>query len=452
MMIARLGRSLRLLGSLLLCCGLLCSSAFANKINGVRVWPSPDNTRVVLDLADTPSYSYFSLTGPDRLVIDLDNVKQRFDFSKLQADSPLIKRIRHSGAKDKNSVRVVLDLTQEVAVQVFALKPTEPYGNRLVIDISEAKTSNPVSTAAAPTITHHADEAPLRDIIVAIDAGHGGEDPGSIGYSGSYEKHVTLAIAKELAGLIDKEPGMKAVLVRKGDYYVGFNKRTDIARKAGADLFISIHADAFTTPQPKGGSVWLLSMRRANSELGRMLEQREKHSELLGGVAEVIQDTENEKYLTQALLDMSMDKAMATSFDIGNEVIRELGRITKMHKREPQFASLAVLTSPDIPSLLVETGFISNPTEEKNLNSASHRKKLAESIYKAVKSHFNRMPPDGTLWAKAQRNNLQHKVRRGESLSVLAQKYNVSVDTIKLANQLNTDVLRIGQVLTIPRS
>ena len=239
-------------------------------------------------------------------------------------------------------------------------------------------------------------------------------------------------------------------MTRTGDYYISPNKRPEIARQNKADLFISIHADAFTTPQPSGASVWVLSMGRANSELGRWMEQTERHSELLGGAAEVIQDTASERYLAQALLDMSMDHSMATSYDLSKGVIKELKKVTKLHKRSPQAASLAVLTSPDIPSILVETGFISNPREEKNLNWAKFRQQLADRIFLAVKNYFKNSPPDGTLWASVRTEKRTHRVQSGESLSLLAQRYNVRVSQIKEANNLRGDVVRIGQVLTIP--
>ncbi|MBN7819248.1 N-acetylmuramoyl-L-alanine amidase [Bowmanella sp. Y26] len=414
-----------------------------NQVDGVRIWPSPSNTRVVFDMQDAPEFTYFPLQNPTRLVIDLANTRKSLDFSKIQNDSKLIKRLRYSNAKDKNAIRVVFDLTEAVDTQIFALPPTAPYGNRLVIDIGGKSDSVSANVKRS-------DQSENRDIVVAIDAGHGGEDPGSIGYSGSYEKNVTLSVAKMLADRINKTPGMKAAMIRTGDYYIHPNKRADMARQRKADLFVSIHADAYTTPQPSGASVWVLSMRRANSELGRWLENSEKHSELLGGAAEVIQDTASERYLTQALLDMSMDHSISTSYEVSREVLKEMKQITKLHKSVPQAASLAVLTSPDIPSILVETGFISNKAEEKNLNWAKFREDLAEAMYVAVQRYFKRMPPDGTLWAKNKRDNRTHKVSPGESLSLLAQRYNVPVSQLKAANNLNSDMVRIGQVLTIP--
>ena len=223
-------------------------------------------------------------------------------------------------------------------------------------------------------------------------------------------------------------------------------------REKKADLFISIHADAFTTPQPRGGSVWILSTRRADTELGRWMEKTERHSELLGGAAEVINDVNNERYLAETILGLSMDHSMATSHDLSEQVITEMRKVTKMHKSRPQAASLAVLTSPDIPSILVEVGFISNPQEEKNLLWSEYRQRMADAIFSATKQYFKTVPPDGSLWASLKESSRTHRVRSGESLSLLAQRYNVKVSSIKQANNLSNDIVKIGQVLTIPTS
>jgi N-acetylmuramoyl-L-alanine amidase len=427
----------------------LCSAASVqakNTIEGLRIWPSPGNTRLVFDLTNTPNFTYFSLANPNRLVIDLANTSKDYDLAKVTNESRIVKKVRYSKPKNSSSVRIVIELTKKVDKNVFALPPTAPYRDRLVIDLTDN------SVPAGPQIVLNAQSDSARDIIVALDAGHGGEDPGSIGPTKSYEKHITLAIAKRLARLIDKEPGLKAVMVRTGDYYISPNRRPQIAREHKADLFVSIHADAFTTPQPSGASVWVLSMKRANTELGRWLERTERHSELLGGAAEVIQDTANERYLAETLLDMSMDHSLTTSYDISRDVISELKTVTKMHKKTPQALSLAVLTSPDIPSILVETGFISNPREEKNLNWAAYRQKLAEAIFAGIKTHFRNSPPDGSLWAKQKKVVKTHRVARGESLSILAQRYNVSLRKLKQVNNLRSDLVKVGQVLTIPHS
>ncbi len=415
-----------------------------NQIDGLRIWPSPGNTRVVLDMDSAPTYSYFSLKNPNRLVIDLADTSNGTDLSKFENNSDLIKRIRYSTPKNKQGARVVVELTRAAKASLFAMTPTAPYGHRLVIDLADSKPAS--SAVVLNTQSNNRD----RDIIIAIDAGHGGEDPGSVGPAGTYEKHITLGVAKRLQKLINKEPGMRAVMTRTGDYYVSLNKRPNIARDNKADLLISIHADAFTQPQPRGGSVWVLSMRRADSELGKWLERKEKHSELLGGAAEVISDNASERYLAETILGMSMDHSMSTSFDLSKRVLGELKQVTKLHKKAPQAASFAVLTAPDIPSILVEVGFISNPQEEKNLNWSEYRQRLAKSLFNATKKYFQQTPPDGTLWASQKSSRRTHKVRSGESLSLLAQRYNVKVSTLKKANNLNSDIVRIGQVLTIP--
>ena len=415
-----------------------------NSIEGLRIWPSPTTTRLVFDLSETPEYTYFTLKNPQRLVIDIANTPKKFDFSKVANESKLVKKVRYSTAKNSQSVRVVIELNKTLENNIFALPPTSPYGDRLVVDLNDP------NYVAPPQIVLNAKSTINRDIVIVVDAGHGGEDPGSIGPSGSYEKNITLGIARKFEALINKEKGMKAVMTRTGDYYISPNRRPQLARKHKADMFVSIHADAFTTPRPRGASVWVLSMKRANTELGRWMERSERHSELLGGAAEIIQDTANERYLAQALLDMSMDHSLTTSYDVSRDMIKHLSKVTKLHKKTPQAASLAVLTSPDIPSVLVETGFISNPKEEKNLNWSKYRQKLAQSVFDGLKQHFKSSPPDGSLWAKWKQENRTHKVRSGESLSLLAHRYNVQISTLKKANNLNTNVVRIGQVLTIP--
>ena len=416
----------------------------SNQINGIRIWPSPDNTRVVFDLKNKPEYSYFFLENPHRLVVDLREFNSKFDLGHLPDKGDLIKRIRYSRPEYKNSIRIVLDLNKPLQAGLFALAPVGNYGNRLVIDLSDA-------SAATVTTKKQTDTASNRDIIIAVDAGHGGEDPGSIGPSGLYEKIVTRQIADKLASLINQEKGLSAVLVRSGDYYIDVNKRSVIARQKKADLLISIHADAFTNSQPRGGSVWVLSLRRANTEIGRWLEQKEQHSELLGGAGDIIKDTQNEKYLAQALLDMSMDHSMSSSYILSQEVVKQMSSITRMHKSRPQAASLGVLKSPDIPSILIETGFISNPTEERLLSQKDHQYKLARAIFSAVKNFYRQHAPEGTLYASLYRNK-DHIVERGESLSVIAKRYDVTITSLRQANRLKSDVLYIGQTLKIPQS
>jgi len=429
-----------------LCFAIHSVSAAQNKLESVRIWPSPDNTRVVLDMRSAPDFTYFSLKNPERLVIDLAATDNSLSLSNIENNGDLIKKIRYSTPKNKQSARVVVELNRNAEPTLFAMTPSAPFGHRLVIDLADSEPK----IAPASVVMDETTTTRDRDIIVAIDAGHGGNDPGSIGPAGTYEKHITLSIAKKLEAMVNAERGMKAFMTRSGDYYISPNKRPELARQQKADLLISIHADAFTQPEPRGGSVWVLSMRRADTELGRWMERTERHSELLGGAAEVISDKSSERYLAETILGLSMDHSMATSHDLGNKVIQELKGVTKLHKKAPQAASLAVLTSPDIPSILVEVGFISNPQEEKNLNWTKYRERLAKAMFNAAKRYFKQVPPDGTLWASEKAKNRTHKVRSGESLSILAQRYNVKVSSIKAANNLNNDVVRIGQVLTIP--
>jgi N-acetylmuramoyl-L-alanine amidase len=293
-----------------------------------------------------------------------------------------------------------------------------------------------------------------KDIVIVIDPGHGGVDPGSIGPAGTYEKNITLSISKMLASRLNAEPGLRAVLTRESDYYISPNDRPKIAVREKADLMVSIHADAFTTPQPRGGSVWVLSKGRADSELGRLLEQTERSSELLGPAADVIDDRDTERYFAETILNMSMDLFRALSYELSNEIIKDMKDVTKMHKKTPQSASLAVLTAPETPSVLVEVGFISNPQEEKNLNWAKHRQRLAESLASSIKRYFKNTPPDGTTWAyekyglPATPNT--HTVLRSETLFTLSKRYGVTVEDFKRVNNLSSNALSVGQVLVIP--
>jgi N-acetylmuramoyl-L-alanine amidase len=418
----------------------------ANKVNGVRVWPSPESTRVVLDMKEKPEYSYFMLKNPLRLVVDIKSTSGKsVTFPAIEKKHQLIKKIRLSTPKRKSDTRLVFELATSVKPVVFSLAPTGPYSDRLVFDLYST------GKAPAPTAVKNRDISGNRDIIISVVAGHGGEDPGSIGPSGTYEKTITLQIAKRIAAKINSVKGLKAVLPRTGDYYVKLNTRTERSRTKKADFLISIHADAFRTPQPRGASVWILSLRRANSEIGKWLENREQHSELLGGAADILKDTQQEKYLTQAVLDMKMDYSMKTGFEVAEDIVGELKKVTKMHKKVPQAASFAVLKSPDIPSILIETGFISNPTEERLLKTKAHQEKLANAIFKSVKHYFQDNPPDDSYFAKLKANKPSyHKVRSGESLSVLASRYGISVRSLKKANKLSSDRLYVGQKLAIP--
>lgn len=429
---------------ILLCffASVFTSNVYAvNKIEGIRIWPAPESTRVVFDLSEKPDFKYFTLSKPDRLVIDFANSQSLVKLANLLKNEKRILNIRSSHSKTKGTTRLVLDLASKYQLSVFPLVPAGTYGDRLVIDIYDKDDSDSISIN--PKIKSQ------RDIVIAIVAGHGGEDPGSIGARGTYEKRVTLSIAKKLEKLINNRPGLKAVMIRTGDYYVNHDRKTELARKNKADLLISIHADAFTSSKPSGASVLVQSTRRANSEFTRWIANRQKESELLGGAGATIKRTKD-KNLAITLADMKKEYTMGSSYNFAEHVLRELGKVTKLHKSKPEGLSLAVLKSSDIPSVLIETGFLSNPQEERNLTNSAHQRKLARAIYKAVDSYFSVNPPDGSLYASTRL--LKHKIRKGESLSVVAQRYKVSVNSLKKTNNLKSDKIKIGQTLTIPRA
>jgi len=438
---------------------LFSGFSFANALEGIRVWPSPDETRVVIDLKSEADFSYFTLSSPERLVVDLKQTSLSTKLPISISDSPVLKKIRKSSPPSKGTYRLVFELKRKVTPQLFKLAPTPggQYGHRLVIDMPHGSSSKstPSATSSGSTTTVSRDASQLHgtaDIVVAIDAGHGGEDPGSIGPTRKYEKHATLAVSKKIAAQINAVPGMKAVLTRGGDYYVNLNKRSEIARRNKAHLLVSIHADAFHSPKPRGGSVFVLNTRRANSEIARWVENHEEQSQLLGGAGEVLAKNNNDKNVSQTLLDLQFSHSQKEGFKVATKILREMSRAgIYLHKKEPVNASLAVLKSPDIPSVLVETGFISNPSEEKLLFQRSHQDKLARSLTKAIVQYFEANPPEGTLFANRGKS-IKHKVARGESLSVIANKYGTSTKAIMQANKLKSSSLAIGQMLTIPGS
>ena len=446
-----------LLALCLLVFSAMVQSQQAN-VNDIRFSDTSDLARIVLELDAEPKFSYFSLSNPNRIVIDIQGLNSSFDLTALTLKGNKVDKIRHSSPKTKSDTRIVIETSKKLNPRLFTLKPYDTggdqLGHRLVIELVDPtpEATSPVLSASSNSAVNTT--APIRDkdIIIVIDAGHGGVDPGSIGPSGTYEKNITLSISKMLAKRINAEAGFRAVLTREGDYYISPNERPRIAVRENADLMVSIHADAFTTPQPRGGSVWVLSKGRADSELGRLLEQTERSSELLGPAADVIEDRDTERYFAETILNMSMDLFRAHSYELSNEMIKDMKDVTKMHKRTPQSASLAVLTAPETPSVLVEVGFISNPEEEKNLNWAKHRESLAEALFVSIKRYFRKTPPDGTLWAQQKyAEPIKHTVASGESLSILAQRYGVSVRELKAQNKLKSDLVRIGQVLSIPK-
>ncbi|MNO95665.1 N-acetylmuramoyl-L-alanine amidase AmiC precursor [compost metagenome] len=419
-------------------------------------------------------HSVFTLSAPDRLVIDINGATLGAPLSVSTSNTP-ISSVR-SAQRTPTDLRVVVDLKKSVTPKSFTLAPNAQYGNRLVVDLYDQEADAiaasapppvptpvpvPATTPAVPvTPAQPAIKLPpvpsgKRDIVVAIDAGHGGEDPGASGSRGQHEKDIVLQIAKELQRQINSEKGFRAELTRTGDYFIPLRKRTEIARKKGADLFVSIHADAAPSKAAFGASVFALSDRGATSETARWLADTENRSDLIGGAGNVSLD-DKDRMLAGVLLDLSMTATMSSSLDVGHKVLTNVGRITSLHKSRVEQAGFMVLKSPDIPSILVETGFISNPGESRKLASTSHQQALARSISSGIRQYFQQTPPPGTYLAslrdsgKISAGPREHVVRAGESLSMIAARYDVSMAALRNANSLKSDSVRIGQVLKIP--
>ncbi|AJE14118.1 MULTISPECIES: N-acetylmuramoyl-L-alanine amidase [Stutzerimonas] len=442
----------------------------ATDVQSVRLWRAPDNTRLVFDLSGPVKHNVFTLEAPDRIVIDVTGASLKAQLSGLPLENTPVAALR-AGQPDADTLRVVVDLKAPVSPKSFALAPNQQYGHRLVVDLYDqpggaaADTRLPVNTAPAvpvapvsptlPAVKLPATPTSKRDIVIAIDAGHGGEDPGAIGPGKIYEKTVVLQIAKELQRQINAEKGFRAELVRTGDYFIPLRKRTEIARKKGADLFVSVHADAAPRSSAYGASVFALSDRGATSETARWLADSENRSDLIGGAGNVSLD-DKDRMLAGVLLDLSMTASLSSSLNVGQKVLSNMGRITPLHKRRVEQAGFMVLKSPDIPSILVETGFISNPSEARKLQTRSHQQALARSIHSGVKQFFHENPPPGTYVAwlrdagKIAAGPREHVVRSGESLALLAQRYQVSLASLRSANGLKSDTIKIGQTLSIP--
>lgn len=436
--------------------------SLAADVQGVRLWRAPDNTRLVFDLSGPVEHSVFTLGAPDRLVIDIPAGQMKASLEQLSLDNTPIKGVR-SALRTPSELRIVVDLGSRVTPRSFSLPPNQQYGHRLVVDLYDegAAPEAPAVTASAaavPPVRVAPSPSARRDVLIAIDAGHGGEDPGALGPRGVREKDVVLAIARELQRQINAEKGFKAQLVRTGDYFIPLRKRTEIARKMGADLFVSIHADAAPRTSASGASVFALSDRGATSETARWLADTENRSDLIGGDGGVSLDDKN-PMLAGVLLDLSMTASLSSSLDVGQKVLTQMGRVTPLHKRRVEQAGFMVLKSPDIPSILVETGFITNPAEATKLQKASHQQALARSIQQGVRQFFLASPPPGTLLAWERDAKLMaeaaplartHVVSAGENLMQIAQRYQVSVASLRRANDLNGDMIRIGQSLRIP--
>lgn len=414
-----------------------------NSLEGVRVHDAPNYTRVVFDTRSKLNYQVFTLDDPKRVVIDFSDTAISQKLAPWQVDSRVVAGIRR--AERRHGIyRVVLDLKRPVkSPEPFVLNPVRPYGHRLVIDLYWDSTEQKGVVQAQLESQ--------RDVVVAIDAGHGGEDPGAIGVNKVLEKNVVLSIARGVKRHLDAATGFKAVLVRAGDYYVPLRKRPQLAREARSDFFVSIHADAFKSPTVSGASVYALSRKRATSETARWLVENENRSDLIGGVGKVVLDDYDES-VAEMLLDLSMDANLIHSIDAGETVLAALSEVARLHKGRLEQAGFVVLKSPDVPSILVETGYISNPSEARLLATSKYQQRIARAIADGVQEYMRRNPPPGSLIAVlGDSNTVRHLVKRGDTLSEIALRYDVSAAAIRHANRLHGNVIKTGEVLIIPR-
>lgn len=480
---------------------MLAGSVWAANLSDIKVDNASGQATVSLSFSGQPIYAFFPLTNPARVVID---IRQTGLIQGLPLDfsgQNLIKRIRTSNAQDAQSLRLVLDLTQSAKTRAVTQKTGSGYTVVFTVTGDKPKTvarSTPAVSGQSRPVTTEPAKNPFNNkstvvvnsntsarssarvtggnerVVVAIDAGHGGQDPGAIGLNGLREKNVTIAIARKLQGLLNNDPAFRPVLTRDGDYFVSVMGRSDVARKQGANILVSIHADAAPNRSATGASVWVLSNRRANSEMAGWLEQHEKQSELLGGAGDLLANSGADPYLSQAVLDLQFGHSQRVGYDVATKVLRELQRVGGLHKRRPEHASLGVLRSPDIPSLLVETGFISNVEEERLLGSGAYQDKIANAIYLGLRSYFQAHPLQSApkqesrpAQAAANKNTgaaitvekesgnsrngtVRHTVVRGETLSAIAARYGVSMASIRERNKLNKDIVWVGQRLVIP--
>ncbi len=411
-------------------------------INAVRYQKTPESARLIFDVSNEAAHDVFMLNNPSRLVIDFNDAYLTKKLVQPDLNHPLFLRLR-SAKRNGKDLRVVVDLKKRADPKSFFLTPHKNYGHRLVVDLFDKGTQSlatKIKPSKVQTVTKTVKNK-VRDVIVAVDAGHGGKDPGAHGRHGTQEKEVVFSIAQKLARLINQQPGMKAVMVRKGDYYIKLRRRMQIAREAKADLFVSIHADAFKNSRVKGASVFTLSRRGASSEAARWLAKHENAADLVGGVS--LDDKDD--VLATVLLDLSQTATQEASRDLASKVLHNFGNIGPLHKDHVQKAGFMVLKSPDIPSILVETAFISNPSEERKLRSNAHQDKMARSIFNGIKDYFKQNAPVGTIMAST-----RHVISRGDTLSGIAQQYGVSMKQLKMANSIKNNNIIIGQVLTIP--
>jgi N-acetylmuramoyl-L-alanine amidase len=448
-------------GIILLSMALLFTplAAGAAEVDGLRIIRAPDYTRVLFDVSGQAEYSVFILEDPYRVVIDIRSSRMLADVSRLDLQGSPIRSVR-SGVRNDSDIRVVLDMAEAVNPASFTLPPGDGEGNRLIVDLYPIDREPPVAveqmrerlaTATSAVATTR------RNIVVAIDAGHGGSDPGAIGYDGRIrEKDVALAISRAVFERLNNVPGYEPVMTRQGDYFIRIQQRPQLARQNRADIFLSIHADSYSSPRAEGVTVYALSQRTAEDENIRRVTEKENAADLLGGVAGDTSLRHFDDDLALTLLDLSMAWSIEQSMAAGSYILDSLGRVATLRRDKPQQGNLWVLRSPDIPSLLIETGYLSNPAEARRLATPDYQRRLADAIVQGVMNYFYERPPEGSLiaWQKAnnQGPDREYIVARGDSLSLIAQRHNVGLAQLRAANSLSADTIRIGQKLLIPGS
>ncbi len=426
--------------------------AAAGQVVGVAVQSGADVTRVVIELTAPVKYTYQTLANPHRVVVDLQGVALK---APLDQRGGAVQKIR-SGIRNGSDLRLVFDLST-------AARPTLAFeGSRLLVDLqggaSAATAASAAGGAATPAPAPRAVKVASgqRNLVIAIDAGHGGKDPGAIGPGRVREKEVVLAIARELNAMLARERGYKPVMIRSGDQFLPLHTRRDLARKAQADLFVSIHADAFTNPQARGASVFAISDRGATSTMAAFLAQSENKADAIGGVTTQGKD----EHLLKVLTDLSMNASIDASMKVGHHVLNSMGGVARLHSRRVEQAGFMVLKSPDTPSILVETGFISNPEEARKLSTPAYQRQMAQAIFRGIHRHFSDNPPPDTYLAWARRNQSpvaaapaggRHTIAPGDTLSGIAQQYGVSLNQLRQRNNLAAnDTILVGRTLLIP--
>lgn len=507
------------------------SALAASSLSDIKVTNAQREATVSVSFTGPPDYAFFPLHGPDRVVLDVNQKGKVGGLPLNFSGQNLVKSIRSSTPKDAQSVRLVFDLTQRSKTRVATRQNGSVYTVVFTIAAEGSANTNIVRktpapaplvvsqpTRKAPVVVEESEPEPVRKapsgsnpftnkptvvagtasevtprssrvsagsgdrVVVAIDAGHGGQDPGAIGPNGLKEKNVTIAIARRLQALLDADPQFKPVLTRNGDYFISVMGRSDVARKQGANVLVSIHADAAPNRSANGASVWVLSNRRANSEMAGWLEQHEKQSELLGGAGDLLANSQADPYLSQAVLDLQFGHSQRVGYDVAVKVLQQLQSVGSLHKRRPEHASLGVLRSPDIPSLLVETGFISNSTEERLLGSSAYQDKIAKAIHNGLRSYFlahplqadpkvENRPLDVAAAVKSSTPDVVsqptpvvssaggsrisgktqiHVVKRAETLSGIADSYGTTMAALRDLNKLKKDGVWVGQRLKVP--